>query len=492
MILRFLGYATIAAIALGAHRERSTPSTSPVADRNHFVAPSGQRSGDGTRARPWDLATALAGANGRVQPGDTVWLLGGRYIGDDFTTHLRGTAAARITFRQLPGQRATIDGRLLVRGAYLDFWGFEITQSNPLAKPEQQLLDGRTDYGRYINLVLHDANTHGLNFWTPGLDAELYGCIVYNNGTHENLDHGVYTHNEKGTKRLVDNVFFNNFARGIQVYASRKNDVLRGVVAEGNISFNNGTISARSTRVNLLFNAQVPVEAMSAVGNVLFFSPGTEGINLRAGREPQSYRGITLRGNYLVGGKVGLEMTPTWEDATVDDNTFVALDGTTLVSTAGATSSYRWTRNRYVADPASTAWRHDSRRLRFADWRASSGLGAADRAGGPLPSEPAVFVRPNKYEPGRAHIAVVNVGNHAAVAVNVGGVLRVGDRYEVRNVQDLWGPAILSGTFTGAPIRIPMTGVDPPAPVGRVAPRRAPRTAPLFDVFLLTSPSRPR
>jgi hypothetical protein len=469
------------------HAHRGPVGVAQARGRGHYASPAGQRSGDGTRDRPWDLATALAGGNGRVQPGDTVWLRGGRYVGDEFTTHLRGTAAARITFRQAPGERATIDGRLLARGAYLDFWGFEITQSRPLTKPEQQLLDGRTDYGRYINLILHDANTHGLNFWTPGIDAELYGCIVYNNGTHENLDHGVYVHNETGTKRIVDNVFFNNYARGIQVYASRKNPVLRNVHVEGNISFNNGTISLTSTRVNLLFNAQAPVEGMSAVKNLLFFSPGVGGINLRAGREAQPYRGLLVRNNLLVGGKIGIEMGREWQDVVVDSNTIVGSDGTTLVRTIGASSAYRWAANRYLADPSSNIWGHGGQRLRFTEWRAESGLGATDRTDMTMLAQPVVFIRPNKYERGRAHIAIVNFTNRPGVDVDLGGLLRSGDRYEIRNVQDLWGSPVVSGTFTGSAVTIPMAGVEPPVPVGRTAPSRAPRTAPLFDVFVLTS-----
>src|SRR2546430_16404826 len=50
---------------------------------SHYVSPSGSSAGDGTLARPWDLATALGGggAGGRVAPGDTIWLRGGTYRG---------------------------------------------------------------------------------------------------------------------------------------------------------------------------------------------------------------------------------------------------------------------------------------------------------------------------------------------------------------------------------------------------------------------------
>lgn len=482
------GSAILAMLLMASGRERAVSGErAPPARATYYVSPAGRGSAAGSRDQPWDLATALAGAGGRVQPGDTVWLLGGRYVGTEFTTHLRGTASARITFRQARGERAVIDGRLLARGAYLDFWGFEITQSQPLANPDIQLLDVRTDHGRFINLVLHDANTHGLNFWTPGVNAELYGCIIYNNGSHENLDHGVYVHNDVGVKRLVDNIFFNNYARGIQVYATRRNDVLRNVHVEGNISFNNGTISSSSTRVNLLFNAEVPVENMAAVDNLLFFSPDAGGINARLGRARQSYRGLLFRRNYLVGGRIGIEMQREWEDAVVDSNVVVAPTKTLAVTTSGNVSSYRWQANRYVAGAASSAWMHNGRRLDFASWRSETGLGATDRAGASSPAQLHVVVRPNKYERGRAHIAVVNYGLAPSVSVDLSTVLRAGERFEIRNVQDLAGAPVVAGTYSGTAISLPMTGVAPPAPVGRATPNRAPRTAPLFDVFLLTA-----
>ena len=48
--------------------------------REIHVGPRGSPGGDGSRARPLDLATAISDAE-RVQPGDTVWLTGGTYRG---------------------------------------------------------------------------------------------------------------------------------------------------------------------------------------------------------------------------------------------------------------------------------------------------------------------------------------------------------------------------------------------------------------------------
>jgi hypothetical protein len=458
------------------------PVPSGARSPSHYVAPTGSMGADGTRAHPWDLATALAGANGAVQPGDTVWLLGGTYRGT-YRTDLGGGPGRYIVFRQLPGARATIDGTLRADGSYLAFWGFEILQSDPVGAGTYGL-QANTNAGRFINLTIHDVGTQGVSFWTPGVDAELYGCIVYNNGSHANLDHGVYAHNEIGTKQLTDNVFFNNFARGIQIYASPKNAALNNFVVDGNVSFNNGTISGRVGRINLLISAQVPTAGMVATNNMLYFSPGTDGINIRLGNyAAANNHDVALRGNYAGGGRLGLEMVKPWNQATVEQNVFVGEGEMVRVGSAG-NARYHWVGNRYYRDPGALAWRYGQRPTSFADWRQATGLGATDAA---LlnPPDTKVFIRPNKYESGRAMIVVYNWRGAATVSVDVASVLRAGDEFELRNVQAVFDAPLLSGTYRGDSIAIPMTGVTPPPPTGRPN-ARPPRTAPTFDVFLLT------
>lgn len=451
----------------------------------HHVAPHGTARGDGSAAHPWSLAAALAGAGGRIHPGDTVWLRGGTYRGA-FRTTLEGAPGHWIVFRQHPGERATIDGTLRADGAYLAFWGFEIMQS----APSTYGLQANTDHGRFINLVVHDAGTQGVSFWTPAVDAELYGCIIYNNGSHENLDHGVYVHNEDGTKLIADNVFFNNLARGIQVYASRNNPLIRNVRVEGNVSFDNGSISTVVTgRENLIFNAPVPTSGMVGIANMLYFA-GPEGINLRTGKyAPQNNRDIELRDNYAAGGKIGLEMDEPWQQATVTGNVFIGSRDVVQVGGADLAGHYRWANNTWVRQSGARAWRYQDKPYDWRSWQRASGLGRTDRVLPEPPTQTRIFVRPNRYEAGRANIVVYNWGRQQVVSVEAASLLRPGDRYEVHNVQALFGPPVASGVFDGKPIRIPMQGVAPPVPIGRVL-RQPPRTGPGFDVFLLTSPSR--
>ena len=459
------------------------PTVGPVVDGFH-VSPRGTSAGTGSVDRPWDLATALAGADGRIGPGDTVWLREGTYPGS-FRTELAGKEGAPIVFRQYPSERATIDGTLRADGSYLVFWGFEILQSD-FGTINTYGLQANASHSRYVNLIIHDVGTQGVSFWNPGIDSELYGCIVYNTGSNENLDHGVYVHNEAGTKVLRDNVFFNNYARGIQVYASRRNPLIRGVHVEGNVAFNNGTISERSTRNNLLLSAPVLTEDMVAIDNLLFFSRD-EGINIRLGNYDAAHnKNVVLRNNYAAGGEIGLQMDHAWERAEIENNTLVGRG--TIVRTAGEEliASYSWSRNRFHRDPRARAWRHDGQAYDFDGWRRRSGLGEADEVVAAPPSETAVFVRPNRYEGGRGTIVVYNWGGLADVPVDLGAILMTGDRYEVRNVQDLFGEPVVAGRYDGGAVNLPMAGVEPPAPIGRQTPRQAPRTGPEFDVFLIT------
>jgi len=69
--------------------------------------------------------------------------------------------------------------------------------------------------------------------------------------------------------------------------------------------------------------------------------------------------------------------------------------------------------------------------------------------------------------------------------VDLSGIVPVGARYEVRNVQDLYGAPVASGSFGGGAVSIPLGGVTPPTPVGLTS-SRSPRTGPYFDVFLVT------
>jgi len=60
-----------------------------------------------------------------------------------------------------------------------------------------------------------------------------------------------------------------------------------------------------------------------------------------------------------------------------------------------------------------------------------------------------VFIRPNKYDSRRFHIAVINWSRAPTVKVDLGAALKPGSHYRIVNVLEYYGPAIAEGTYDG-------------------------------------------
>jgi hypothetical protein len=398
-----------------------------------------------------DLATALS-ARSPVQPGRTVWLLGGTYKGG-FTSQLVGREDAPITVRAAPGERAVLDGSdpvaiehgivLAVLGAHTRYWGFEVTYSNPVrtdtgrpSGPNGIYANEATDV-KFINLVVHDVPGQGFGLWTESVGVEAYGNIIYYNGTN-NFDHGIYAQNATGTKRLEDNIIFDQASHGIHAYGSSA-AFLDHFVLTGNISFNNGSLIDSPER-NLLVGGGRVAHDLTVTSNYTYFPPASS------------------RGSNNLGYDQGCA------DATVADNYFVGPSALTLVNCAPS----QMTGNVFVGgvEPQNTAARYPSNTYQPG-----------------LPTGVQVIVRPNRYERGRANVVVYNWDLNTEVKVDLSAAgLDAGTRYEIRDVQNVLGPPVVTGTYNGEMVALPMTGLHPALPVWQDV--RAPRhTAPEFAVF---------
>jgi hypothetical protein len=106
------------------------------------------------------------------------------------------------------------------------------------------------------------------------------------------------------------------------------------------------------------------------------------------------------------------------------------------------------------------------------------------------PSGIKVFVRPNKYDSGRANIIIYNWDEADTVNANVSSILKPGDKYELHNVQDYFGDTT-SGTFSGGSLKINMTSRTKVQPIGYDQVSSwyhntiKPNTFPTFGVFVL-------
>lgn len=372
------------------------PAPAPTDRVGYYVAPNGASGNAGTRSSPWDLASVLRGSK-PVAPGDTVWVLGGTYRGA-FINYMNGTSSKQIVVRGYPGQRATVDGDILVLGSYVTLWGLEVMNSNPLSSYKIGV-NVKSPGSRVVNMVVHDAGASGVGLWNEAPNAVLHGSIIYNNGSNDNQDHGVYFNGNTGTKYVSDNIVFNNFAYGLHAYSATSGE-LNNLRIEGNASFNNGSTGPRGTSIDL-----------------------------------------HVGGSFVTNVFVGSNMTWRRDDGEI---TLRLLDGSN-VSMAG---------NRTVGNTViSSSWSRSNDVL----WSSSS----------PPTSGTHVIVRPNAYEAGRANIIVYNWSQLGSVSADLSSVLRIGDTYEVRNAQNFYAAPVLSGTYGGGSISLPMAAIQPLPLIGR-------------------------
>jgi len=456
-----------------------------------YVSPSGSPSSDGSASSPWDLQTAL-NHPAAVQPGDTIWLRGGVYSGL-FASYLTGTADRPIIVRQYPGERATIDGTtaqhgLATLGAHTWFWGIEVMGgSGPAVVVYTSVGD------RFINLVVHDAGQSGVVSFTrsSSRQTEIHGSIVFNNGGEYNQAHGIYAQNDvaTGVFYLTDNIVFNNWARGIQVYGNnltQVNPAISGFVIEGNVAFHNGAISIPVNHTKqIMTGGTIPASDIVVRRNYTYWNgpspPNPDALSLNVGyvMGPQN-EDVVVEDNYVVGGLY----LGKWTSAFVRRNVVYDYAGPMVVTDSGVIG-HTWDANQFHGDSTLPDWMHvPNAPAGFATWKAQTGFANPGGYAGTGEPPNLVVVRPNKYEAGRANIVVYNWDQRSTVSVDVSGVLTPGDRYMVQNVQDFYGAPVASGTFDGSPLQLPMAGITPPTPIGR-SYTPAPVTGPVFNVFVL-------
>jgi hypothetical protein len=443
--------ATVACLGKAQSKDTEDPAKAV------YAAPGGWSGGDGTKERPFDLGTAVSGMS-PVRPGGTVWLRGGTYKGT-FISVLTGTKDAPITVRPYPGEHVLIDGVtakgsvLTINGAWTIFRDFEMTDSDERRSgPElvrQAAVDVHGPNTKVVNLVVHDLGS-GLGLWSDAVDAEAYGNIIYYNGwvgQDRGHGHGIYTQNKTGLRLITDNVVFNQYAIGIHAYGSDE-AFLDHIRLEGNIVFNNGFTAGD---FNILLGGHRIATRPELIANVTYDHPGTgNNVGYAAGCQD-----LLMKDNYFVASTGGYAIDLVNCSGELKNNTIMGasrgIEGQTIVTVPELMA--RYPDNMFVAQPTKGAQ---------------------------------VFVRPNRFEPGRAHVVVFNWEHSDQVSVDLSSVgLPVGSGFELSDVRNLAAGPIVSGAYAGRPVKIPMKNL-PVAPVigWKTLP---PPTAPEFGVFLLTT-----
>jgi hypothetical protein len=364
---------------------------------------------------------------------------------------LTGSGDAPIVVRAVAGERAVLDcasmqgSVLTVLGSYTTFRDFEVTCSTPsrvdTGRPSEPngIYANESRRVSLINLIVHDLPGQGLGIWSESVDAEVYGTIVYYNGTNR-FDHGLYTQNATGAKRVEDNILFEQASHGIHAYGSTE-AALDHLYFEGNVAFNNGMLLGEAER-NILVGGLRVARDLRVVDNFTYYPPASS------------------RGSNNLGYHAGCA------DATVTGNYFVGPTALVLVNCA----PLQLVKNVLIGG------------LEPPDLLAAA---PDNQYNASVPRGSRVAVRPNRYQPGRAHVIVYNWELQPQVSVDLSTIgLTSGQRFEIRDVHDLFGAAVVSGTYTGAPVALPMTGLRVAQPVwNQAVPPRHP--APEFAVFVV-------
>lgn len=428
-----------------------------ISHADWFVSPLGRSNASGKEDDPIDFATALS-TSGPVKPGELVQLKEGVYEGR-FVSTVSGTADSPVIFWAKPGTRVTIDGKngsgdqaIHIMGEWVQFWNLEITNTSQTRTDMVEGVRFDAPNSKLINSVIHN-NLQGIGFWSPAINSELYGNIIFNNGAEgEDRGHGhaIYTQNKTGTKQIINNIIF--FGYGFGIHAYTENGDIEGFNFERNVWFRTGaSVSGSSTlgeSDGLLIGGLKPVDKAIVKENYSWVPhPNARSIRFGWGSSVVN-EFIEIRDNYFVGNAV---TQGQWKNAEVEGNHFFGAE----------------------IGPEPTDFPNNS----FSSQ---------------LPTGTKTVLHQNKYDPRRIDVIVYNWNNHDSVPVNFEAMIASGNDFTVHSVFDIWGEPVLEGKYQGGPLRLPM-GVKPqPQPrgfpdaiVGDDIPGKS------FEVFIVRSGEGP-
>lgn len=478
----------------------------------YYASPTGTATGNGSISNPWSLQTALNHPSA-VQLKDTIWLRGGNYIGF-FTSNLNGNAGQYIYVIQYPGERATIaDNRQYAGGATLQINGswtiykdFEImnTTADRSSAGSHSFrpmgLQVQAPETKFINLIIHDVGM-GFGFWKEAVNAEIYGCIIYNCGTankpgvYQTHGHGIYSQNNTGTKIIRHNIIFNQFGFGIHLYPNPGN--VNGYIVDGNTIFNNGMLTHDTIRYNnIIANTYPPykLENISIINNNTYDNRASYTYtsllqaDIFAGSVDVICKKLMLANNYFMGnGRAGVAVI-NWDSAIVTGNTAFYRNGIAGLSLPAGVlpAAYSWNSNTYYGANNTQQFSYRAAaNIDFTAWKSLTGFDVASTFHNVVPSSTKIIIQPNQYERGRANLIIYKRDSLSKVSIDLSGSgLQNGQNYKIVDAQNYFAAPLATGSYSSlSPVlNLSLTRLTTAAPVG-MAPLY--HTAPAFASLVI-------
>lgn len=384
----------------------------PVEAAQWYASPDGSPEAKGTQDAPWDLPSALSGQQ-KLAPGDTLWLLGGTYQHPDrslgssgYIVRLAGEKDKPIHVRGVPEGHVTIDGGLSVQepSTWLSIRDLEILVSENLST--SRTLDEPGSHPESYNRPWGGLNVHAgqrCKFINLLIHDNAQGVSWWRGSTHSDL-YGciIYDNGWKAPDR----------GHGHAVYTQNQDGLktISDCIMTGGFGYT----------VHAYGSSQAYVDNYLIEGNICY----NAGTFLIGGGRPS--RNIRAAENYLynVTMQIGYS-APHNEDCQITDN--LILDGNLQIN------HYKKVVNR------------DNLVLGKNDPR-------------PKDADARVILRPNRYDPNRANLAVFNWAKKPAVDLPPNSFLKPGDKYRLMDPRDFFGRPVVAGTFDGKPIPLPIAG----------------------------------
>jgi hypothetical protein len=398
--------------------------------------------------QPFDLQAEL----NSLQPGDVLTIPPGVYTGR-YTSPVNCTPGCRIE-----ATGAAIDGGLRIDGSDQTWVGLEVYRSDWSTRVLTTTIADPTRHGinifgvrtKIINCSVHDT-AEGIDAWIPAVDAEIYGCLIYNNGwkdaTGKGRGHAVYTQNDTGVKHFRNNIILPGYSGyGIHAYGSAGK--LTGFDFSRNVHINQ----------TWLVGGGQPVDRAVLDSNIAW--GGSLDLGLWGNT---SNKAITVTNNLFA----STLLVSGFQSAYVSGNAFTWMSDQARVQNLASTA---WDGNTYHCQYATCPIQFNASQ-NAQTWQATTGRDSASSFlyGAKLNR---TIVLPNEYDSTRSTVVVINQSGAPSVVAPISGTYT--------NAQN---PAESITLTKGAPL--PMTGWTAAVPIGAAAPLR-PVTAPYFMVFTLT------
>lgn len=481
-----------------------------------FASPTGSASNNGNEeAQAWSLEYAL-GLSSPLAPGDSLILIDGIYEGN-FTSYLNGANENPIIVISQNDGKAIIDVSknrttgtgLIVRGSYTWFIGLKITSSSTIRNSDAsngfaEILyeSGVTVFGdniKIINCWIYDLVGGGVELWRNGFNNEVYGSVVFNNGsqgTERGTGHGFYIqHADPSQPKIIENnIVFQNASQGINLYTTNPEN--KGINVIRNVSFNTGV----NATVNLLAHRPPHNLTVGSANNIsseveirenVFYrdlqgsrlSPN-EVSNVSLGRTYAPNKNISFTNNSVFGGGNQIEIQPL-EGLELKSNRLYNVHGNFYAFLGDKTSfpGADWNSN-FLYNITNKDKPFNG--LDFLNWKNDFGFDLNSESKS-FPTQPQeILITQNKYEPAKFYVTIVSLNDAAIAVVDFSEFADFkGSKYEIIDFQNPFdSDQRVSGTFGGSTIQFPMNWTKSLQPKGNM-PFPVVHTDLTFGTFLL-------